>query len=71
MYVDRTKGEDKNGDLQGQNYRTYHYMKELGIVLKSGAHEEEVQELHSEEQWPTSQTEKVQLPVGKKHSYIP
>lgn len=38
MYVDRTKGEDKNGDLQGQNYRTYHSVKELGTVLKSGAH---------------------------------
>lgn len=34
VYVDRTKGEDENGDVQEQNYRMYPFHEGTGIVLK-------------------------------------
>lgn len=37
-YIDRTKEEDENGDLQDRIIGHSHYMKELGTVLKSGGH---------------------------------
>lgn len=38
VYIDRTKEEDENGDLQDRIIGHIHYMKELGTVLKSGGH---------------------------------